>query len=33
LLNLVVPSKMGFASEISDVIPYLYTIKYNLKEN
>lgn len=33
LLRLVVPSKMGFSSEISDVIPYLYTIKYNLKEN
>lgn len=33
MLRLVVPSKMGFSSEISDVIPYLYTIKYNLKEN
>ncbi len=33
LLRLVVPSKMGFSSEISNVIPYLYTIKYNLREN
>ena len=33
ILNLIVPSKMGFASEISNVIPYLFKIRYNLKEN
>ncbi|MCD7710037.1 MAG: DUF4827 domain-containing protein [Porphyromonadaceae bacterium] len=33
LLYLIVPSKMGFSSEVSSVVPYLYKIKYNLKEN
>ena len=33
VLNLIVPSKMGFATEISNVIPYLFKIRYNLKEN
>lgn len=33
VLNLIVPSKMGFAADISSVIPYLFKIRYNLKEN
>ena len=33
MVNLVVPSKMGFAGEISGVIPYLFKIRYTLKEN
>ena len=33
IVNLVMPSKMGFSNEISSVIPYLYKIRYALKEN
>ncbi len=33
IVNLVMPSKMGFSNEISSVVPYLYKIRYALKEN